>query len=146
LERDLWSLLFSNIGLGLANQFNPQDRMPGWDCHSIGYHGDDGLLFTNSTEGAKYGPLYTTGDTVGCGINFFENSIFFTKNGMNLGNAVENYTLFGPLYPTMGLISKDECVEVNFGAKPFEYDIEFHAKMVFQKALMFGKKVKPEYD
>ncbi|RIB19639.1 hypothetical protein C2G38_1252418 [Gigaspora rosea] len=31
-------------------------------------------------------PGYTTGDIVGCYLNFRENIVFYTKNGINLGN------------------------------------------------------------
>jgi Ran-binding protein 9/10 len=60
--------------------------MPGWDYLSTGYHGDDGkLYYSDSHRGKIYGPKYSTGDIVGCGINFITKEIFFTKNGRNLG-------------------------------------------------------------
>lgn len=37
------------------------------------------------TRGVDYGPLYSTGDVVGCGLNVLEKTVFFTKNGVNLG-------------------------------------------------------------
>ena len=40
-------------------------RLPGWDKHSYGYHGDDGHSFCSSGQGQKYGPTFTTGDVVG---------------------------------------------------------------------------------
>ena len=33
-------------------------RLPGWDEHSYGYHGDDGNVFEWSGRGRRYGPTY----------------------------------------------------------------------------------------
>ncbi|CAG8697084.1 8339_t:CDS:2, partial [Cetraspora pellucida] len=121
------------IGIGLTKGHIPLDRMPGWEQESIGYHGDDGLLYLERGRGDKYGPLYTTGDTVGCGINYYDKSIFFTKNGVNLG--VASKAIFeGEMYPIGGMISPNERIEANFGEKPFKYDVETYAKHVFMRA------------
>ena len=49
-------------GIGFAAPDVPLDRLPGWDSHSYGYHGDDGFAFTsNSGRGQTYGPLFGTG-------------------------------------------------------------------------------------
>ena len=34
---------------------------------------------------SRYGRAYGIGDTVGCGINMQTGTVFFTKNGANLG-------------------------------------------------------------
>ena len=62
----------------------------GWDNDSWGYHGDDGRIFYNTGSGELYGPLFTTGDTIGCCLNFTNNTVFYTKNGVNLGNYYFN--------------------------------------------------------
>ncbi|PKY45269.1 SPRY-domain-containing protein [Rhizophagus irregularis] len=111
------------IGLGFCEPNIRLGTMPGWDYKSYGYHGDDGKKFASSGKGSIYGPTYTTGDTVGVGINFFNNTMFFTKNGIHLGTAfthVESSTL----YPVIGLRSLRECVLVNFGQKQFMFDID----------------------
>ena len=52
---------------------------------SWSYRGDDGKFYHNSKYCKQYGPKFTTGDTIGCCLNFLNNTIFYTKNGMNLG-------------------------------------------------------------
>ncbi|CAI4061394.1 glucose-induced degradation complex subunit VID30 SKDI_07G0380 [Saccharomyces kudriavzevii IFO 1802] len=59
----------------------------GFDLNVFGYCGFDGLI-TNSTEQSKeYAKPFGRDDVIGCGINFIDGSIFFTKNGIHLGNA-----------------------------------------------------------
>lgn len=49
-----------------------------WEPNSYGYHGDDGRKFLNSGKGEEYGPTYGTGDSVGAGLHFGKQEIFFT--------------------------------------------------------------------
>lgn len=73
------------MGIGLSTSQVNLNRLPGWDKGSYGYHGDDGHSFCSSGSGIVYGPTFTTGDYVGCCVNFLENSCFYTRNGYNLG-------------------------------------------------------------
>ncbi|RIB14033.1 concanavalin A-like lectin/glucanase domain-containing protein [Gigaspora rosea] len=70
----------------INNMLMPGQENETWGC---GYHGDDGYSFY-SGSGEPYDlsspPGYTTGDIVGCYLNFRENIVFYTKNGINLGN------------------------------------------------------------
>ena len=75
------------MGIGLSCQMWGINRLPGWDKGSYGYHGDDGNAFCGSGQGQIYGPTFTTGDVIGCGLNLIEGSCFYTKNGHNLGTA-----------------------------------------------------------
>ena len=52
------------------------------------------------------------------------NSCFFTKNGKFIGTAFQNLKKDVPWYPTIGMNSIGEKVEVNFGSKPFAFNIE----------------------
>lgn len=76
------------MGIGLSTSEVNLSRLPGWDKGSYGYHGDDGHSFCSSGSGIVYGPTFTTGDYVGCCVNFLENSCFYTRNGYNLGKLI----------------------------------------------------------
>ncbi|XP_012233599.1 ran-binding protein 9 isoform X2 [Linepithema humile] len=109
------------MGIGLSVQGVNVNRLPGWDKQSYGYHGDDGHSFCSSGTGQPYGPTFTTGDVIGCGVNLVDNTAFYTKNGHHLGIA---FTDLPPnLFPTVGLQTPGEVVDANFGQLPFVFDI-----------------------
>lgn len=66
----------------------------GWEKNSYGYHADDGCVFNSSGTGQQYAPTFSTADVVGCGFNLVDRSVFFTKNGINLGQSGRTYTYF----------------------------------------------------
>ncbi|GBC08195.1 hypothetical protein RclHR1_07960011 [Rhizophagus clarus] len=119
------------IGVGFCEKEVPLDRLPGWESKSFGYHGDDGNKFESTGTGAPYGPLFTTGDTIGCAINFFSKKAFYTKNGKNLGVAFQNLP-GNNYYPTVGLRTRGEKVKFNFGQEPFKFNIDDYAKTIFE--------------
>ncbi|GAB2217538.1 hypothetical protein Droror1_Dr00000735 [Drosera rotundifolia] len=115
------------VAIGLSGPGFKMRRQPGWEANSYGYHGDDGFLYRGQGRGEPFGPTYTTGDTVGCGINYavgatFSPLIFFTKNGAIVGSLCKDVK--GPLYPTVAVHSPNEEVVVNFGKDPFVFDIK----------------------
>ncbi|KAI8903866.1 concanavalin A-like lectin/glucanase domain-containing protein [Gorgonomyces haynaldii] len=112
------------IAIGFQGSSVPLGRLPGWEDLSWGYHGDDGHSFACSGTGKNYGPVYTTGDVVGCVMNFTHKTVSFTKNGMLLGVAFRDIPTNVNLYPSVGLRTPGEVVEVNFGQKPFRFDIQ----------------------
>jgi len=58
------------IGIGLSDRTVPLGRLPGWEDKSYGYHADDGRAFCSQGNGEEFGPTFSTGDTVGCGIDW----------------------------------------------------------------------------
>ena len=112
-----------SIGIGLTAEGSALNRMPGWEYNTIGYHGDDGKFFYEAGMGKKFGPLFGNNDVVGCGINFQDMSVFFTKNGKYLGVAKHSLPEMD-YYPTIAVHSKYELVQVNFGQDPFAFQID----------------------
>ncbi|KAK4052488.1 hypothetical protein OIV83_002290 [Microbotryomycetes sp. JL201] len=129
------------IGVGFSHPTVSLSRLPGWEDNSWGYHGDDGRAFCCLGTGESFGPTFTTGDVIGCGIDWTDAGpkgkdkgrpkdadkkggarAFFTKNGEFLGYAFAN--LHGDLYPSVGLRTPGEVVKVNFGHEPFKFDID----------------------
>ncbi|CAF1382552.1 unnamed protein product [Rotaria sp. Silwood1] len=110
------------MGIGLSTSEVNLNRLPGWDKGSYGYHGDDGHSFCSSGAGIAYGPTFTTGDFVGCCVNFLENSCFYTHNGYNIGTSFKDIP--AEVYPTVGLQTPLEAIEANFGLSPFKFDID----------------------
>ncbi|CAN0928197.1 Ran-binding protein M homolog [Linum grandiflorum] len=106
---------FTKKGFDLSNQ-------PGCIAGSIGYVGQNGKLYYQNSIGEAFGPRFTTYDVVGAGIDYALNEFFFTKNGVLLRKVSKK--IDGPLYPTVSVYSYNEEVEVNFGQKPFVYEIE----------------------
>ncbi|XP_062219320.1 ran-binding protein M homolog isoform X2 [Phragmites australis] len=108
--------------IGFTSESFKMRRQPGWESNSCGYHGDDGYLYRGHGKGESFGPKYTSGDTIGAGINYLSQEFFFTKNGSLVGAFPKDIKC--PLYPTIAVHSQDEEVTVNFGKEQFCFDIE----------------------
>ncbi|KAL8722226.1 MAG: hypothetical protein Q9225_001271 [Loekoesia sp. 1 TL-2023] len=111
------------IGIGFSGPKVPLEKLPGWEPESWGWHGDDGNIFCCQNTGKKYGPTYTTGDVVGCGINFMTGCAFFTKNGVLQGTAFRDLKEIN-VYPSVGMKRPQAHMTVNFGQRPFIFDID----------------------
>ena len=94
----------------------------GFDLNVFGYCGFDGLI-TNSTEQSKeYAKPFGRDDVIGCGINFIDGSIFFTKNGIHLGNAFTDLNDL-EFVPYVAL-RPGNSIKTNFGLnEDFVFDI-----------------------
>ena len=99
-------------------------RMPGWNRNSCGYHADDGKLFHESGMGRAFGPRCTTGDRMGCGVNFNTGldqgtvEVFFTKNGDQVGEVERMRRPLNGIYPLIGeLINERWCIQQHGGMK-----------------------------
>ena len=124
------------VSIGLAtSKFLLRTKQVGWDLQSIGWHGDDGVLYHNTGLGLRhFGPRFGAGDTVGCGVHLPTNQIFFTHNGSFTGWAFR--MLHMPelvLYAAVG-IDSHQALELNFGAKPFLFDPSEHLN-IFQGSM-----------
>ncbi|KAF4655319.1 Rsp5p-dependent ubiquitination, sorting of cargo proteins at the multivesicular body, partial [Perkinsus chesapeaki] len=92
---------------------------------SWGLHGDDGNLFHGSGlhhSTAAFSRSFGPGDTIGCGINYDKNTIFYTLNGEYIGDA---YSFHGQpfrrrLLPMIGL-GTEWTVKINLGQDQFLY-------------------------
>ncbi|KAG6038225.1 hypothetical protein E4U41_004418 [Claviceps citrina] len=113
----------TTIAVGFSTKIASTSRPVGWEPESFAYHGDDGRCFTGQNIGRPYGPEFSTGDVIGCGVNFRDHTAFFTKNGVKLGTAFHDVTR-GKLYPAVSLRKPREHVKVNFGQTPFVFDID----------------------
>lgn len=112
------------IGVGFCLKSVNLQRLPGWELGSYGTHCDDGRAFCSRGYGDVFSPTYTTGDTIGCGIDWTSENgrAFYVKNGVFIGYAFEN--LKGTFYPSVGLRTAGEIVKSNFGSEPFLFDID----------------------
>jgi Ran-binding protein 9/10 len=105
------------------------NSLPGWESDSWGYYGDDGTI-CHDYQFERYGPTFSTGDVIGCCIDFQKRLVFYTINGQLLDAAFRNISFDdfcksgnSDVYPTIGLSSSGEHVHVNFGKNPFVFDI-----------------------
>ncbi|KAG2422582.1 hypothetical protein HXX76_015910 [Chlamydomonas incerta] len=128
------------IGVGLCTDTVLLTRLPGWDPHSYGYHGDDGNAFAGSGTGRPYGPGYGAGDVIGVLYDRSNRSISYFKNGLPLGPAFRDVAESAPLYPCVGLRTRGEEVMANFGgagplAEPFRTDLAA-LRTAFQRSVL----------
>ncbi|KAI8979333.1 concanavalin A-like lectin/glucanase domain-containing protein [Mycotypha africana] len=112
----------NDIAIGFSKQAYNFDRFPGWEPDSWGYHGEDGKLYAGQGLGISYGPKWGSGDIIGCGVDYRNKSLFYTKNGRYLGKAFQKIKNVD-LYPIVGMRTA-ERIEANFGHKPFKFDIK----------------------
>jgi Ran-binding protein 9/10 len=112
------------IAVGFSTRKASLERLPGWETESWAYHGDDGKTFFGEATGRVYGPQFGANDVIGCGINFNTGQAFFTKNGVDQGCAFREIGNLKP-FPCIGMKKHTgACVTVNFGQKPFVFDID----------------------
>ncbi|CAL5333506.1 unnamed protein product [Camellia sinensis] len=129
--------------IGFTTEGFKMRRQPGWEANSYGYHGDDGFLYRGQGKGESFGPTFTTGDTVGSGINYASQEFFFTKNGEVVGTVSNDVK--GPLFPTIAVHSQYEEVHVNFGNEPFQFNLKvFEAQERAKQQTMIEKMSIPQ--
>ena len=134
------------ITIGIVGRDYPLSRHPGWNKEGIGYHGDDGKLFNGkSSPGRPFGPTCTDEDRMGCGIDFESSEdspnyvkVFFTKNGVQVGDFVQFKKPKSGLYPCMGMYSRGEQFQYigrrnhlpKGGTVDFIYGISYYLRLI----------------
>lgn len=92
-------------------------KLLGWHRHSVAYHSNTGSIFASDPNfGRAYGPEYKQGDVIGVGYLYQSGTVFFTRNGANLGKASIGFKY--PIYPIIGSQGPSH-VSANFGLQDF---------------------------
>jgi hypothetical protein len=116
--------LTTTIGVGLTTKPYPTFRLPGYHRYSVAYD-SEGLRRINQPFSAPhYGPPLQPGDVVGVGYRPRTGTVFFTRNGKKLDDALHGMRM--NLFPTIGA-NGPATVVVNFGQAGFVY-IEANVK------------------
>ncbi|CAK9200146.1 unnamed protein product [Sphagnum troendelagicum] len=123
------------VSIGFTNEIFKYDIATGWDSYTYAYRSYGAFLCdwslvkaeetVNQDLGVDFDFRYTTGDTVGAGVNYVTGKIFFTKNQKLVKLIPCN--LKTTLYPTVGFEGQEHRkstvnVEVNFKA-PYIFDL-----------------------
>ncbi|KIK99935.1 hypothetical protein PAXRUDRAFT_130960 [Paxillus rubicundulus Ve08.2h10] len=116
----------NRVSVGFIGQDVKMSRLPGWEKNSWGYHGDNGTICSGDKNGTSFGSTFGVGDIIGCGVDFTQNKVFYTKNGALLGTVFDNVGKDCDIFPAVGLCHPNESIHANFGQDPFKYDIEDH--------------------
>ncbi|CAG8628083.1 16210_t:CDS:2 [Funneliformis caledonium] len=111
------------VGIGFCTQSANLNKLPGWEDSSWGYYGDDGKKFFNDAIGESYGPKFMNGDSIGCCLNFRNNPVFYTRNGVNIGIVFRGFKK--ALYPCIGMMSPGGSIRAKFGYRKFKYTEEY---------------------
>lgn len=114
------------IAIGAAPADYPLNCQPGWERHSVAYHGDDGSLFHEVGHGTPFGPVWRRFDVIGLGVRKHvsessqvdpEIQVYFTRNGVELGHTTVSVPPTG-LFPTVGFHSRGEKVKITLNPSP----------------------------
>lgn len=93
----------------------------GIDDTFFGYNGFDGNAFSLS-ESEPFAKPFGLNDVIGCGVNYINGTIFFTKNGILLGTAFSEFHDIN-LVPAIAL-KPGNSIQTNFGLfEDFTFDI-----------------------
>lgn len=119
----------SSIGIGIVSKNNScKDHVPGLELNSIGYHSNNGYIFIGDSINRKYGQKYTSGDYIGCCLNFIDGVVFFTLNGKKLDellfeNMKKQVNINSSFFPAIGMSGLNQEIIANFGETEFCFNI-----------------------
>ncbi|SAM05393.1 hypothetical protein [Absidia glauca] len=109
----------TTVAVGVTTQPYPSWRLPGWNRYSVGYFSSNGnKYFSSPFHGKPYGLTFRHGDVVGVGYRHCTGTLFFTRNGRKLDDAVTG--LRWNLFPTIGATGPCQ-VHVNLGQAGFVF-------------------------
>ncbi|CAN0928193.1 Ran-binding protein M homolog [Linum grandiflorum] len=112
----------SGTSIGYTNERSNLSNFMGLEANSVGYLGQNGFVYVGGRRNDTLLPTFGTNDVVGAGVSFASNEFFFTKNGALVGTTSKDFDC--QLFPTVGIYGLDTEVEVNFGHKPFVYEVK----------------------
>ena len=94
-----------NIFIGVMGVESSLDNYVGSDKFGWGYLANK-AIWHNKGKVRSYGELFKEGDTIGVHLDMDVGNLWFSRNGRDLGIAVEG--LHGELYPAFSLYNKDD--------------------------------------
>ena len=94
-----------NIFIGVVEVDASLDNYVGSDPFGWGYLANK-ALWHNRSKVKEYGELYTEGDSIGIRLDMDAGTLSFSRNGRNLGVAVQG--LCGELYPCLSMYNQDD--------------------------------------
>mmetsp|Transcript_7869 Transcript_7869/g.8667 ORF Transcript_7869/g.8667 Transcript_7869/m.8667 type:complete len:412 (+) Transcript_7869:562-1797(+) len=96
---------------------------PGWAPGTFGFHADTGFVHLENGLGITSTEPWTFGDVPGVGVDYANSHVFFTLNG----NLVSSWAIperwLTRFFPTFTCGGHGEKFYVNFGKKPFKFDL-----------------------
>lgn len=129
-----------NGSVFFARKRNPSDKCNNANkCHSNSLCSK---YFACKRLSKEYGPTFTAGDVIGCGVDFKNRNCFFTKNGEHLGIAFRDIDLKSKAYwPTVCLPSYGKVL-ANFGNKEFRCKSPFS---VSERSVILSEQFKDKF-
>ncbi len=144
-EVEILSESQAEINIGLTDRFSfcADGFTPGLAPGSYSYNALTGARV--SPGGVTNGwPASESGDVIGCGFAMDRNAIFFTRNGVLLGDAFTQVRerILQPVVAFNGG-SVVESLRINFGVRPFRYtSSEIHVPSAVANVLIAQENVK----
>ncbi|KAK0667487.1 ankyrin repeat-containing domain protein [Cercophora samala] len=113
----------SMISVGLCGELaDMTGAHSGWRPLSVGYHSDNGGLYLENGHRDTIHEKYGLGSTVGCGIDYETEELFFTLDGKIMIQRKCPNLIFRKLYPCVAQSYREAKVTVNFGSEKFAWE------------------------